>query len=530
MLFGVSPRCLLSMPSDQEIRICVPLNERSLTALELSSAKAITNADLIELRVDGLAPAEIDQAGKNIAELIAKIPRPVILTYRSTQEGGYSSVSDQQRREFWNAHRHTSAAFFDIEYDLASHFSNLEVESQPDWSRVICSHHNFSTTPDNITALYEQLAFTSARILKLAVTANDIVDCLAVFSLLARANAEQRELIAIAMGDAGVITRILGPSRGSFLTYGASDTDRGTAPGQLLASTLKNIYRIGDITTDTMITGLVGKPVMHSVSPHLHNAAFAAANLNAVYLPLEVSSLASFFTRMVNPRTREFDWNLRGLSITAPHKTEVMNYLDWIDPLAVEIGAVNTVVIDGEQLHGYNTDIDGFIEPLLKRCASLAGARVAFIGAGGAAKAAIYALQRQGADVTLFARNLDKAGGLAERFKISCSPLEAGKFSNFDVVINTTPSGSHGELENDTVAKSDQLQGSRLAYDLVYNPLETRFMREARDAGCEVLGGLEMLVVQAQHQFKFWTNENASYELMYDSAFSELARNSSPRS
>src|SRR5262249_46971335 len=160
--------------------------------------------------------------------------------------------------------------------------------------------------------------------LKLAVKARDITDCIPVFQLMERARREGREIIAIAMDAAGLITRILGPSRGSFLTYGSSDSVGGTAPGQLLANDIKSLYRIDHIDAETMITGLVGLPVSHSVSPHIHSAAFSAGNLNAVYLPFHVENLGDFFQRMVNPRSRELDWNLRGLSITAPHKKNIL--------------------------------------------------------------------------------------------------------------------------------------------------------------------------------------------------------------
>src|SRR6185503_6784508 len=199
---------------------------------------------------------------------------------------------------------------------------------------------------------------------------------------------------------------------------GSADCEKGTAPGQILASELRSVYRINQINRDTVVTGLVGLPAMHSVSPHMHNAAFAAANLDAVYLPLEVSNLGTFMKRMVDKRSREFDWNLRGLSITAPHKVEVMQYLDWIDADAKAIGAVNTIVLENEQLLGYNTDCDGLVEPLLKRVGALDDARVAVIGAGGAANAAVYALREQKAEVTLYARDEPKGRILAERFNI----------------------------------------------------------------------------------------------------------------
>jgi len=227
-----------------------------------------------------------------------------------------------------------------------------------------------------------------------------------------------------------------------------------------------------------------------------------AADVNGVYLPLEVGDLNAFVKRMVHPKTREIDWNLRGLSVTAPHKSSVIELLDWVDPEAQEIGAVNTIVVEKGLLHGYNTDVYGLIEPLRKRVGSLADARVAVIGAGGASRAAVWALRRELAKVTVFAR--DPAKG---------EPLAAALFAGYDVVINATPASP---------AVAEQLAGVRLAYDLIYNPIETQFLKEACAAGCETLGGLPMLVAQARRQFELWTGKNPDAELMYDAAAAAL--------
>jgi shikimate dehydrogenase len=257
-----------------------------------------------------------------------------------------------------------------------------------------------------------------------------------------------------------------------------------------------------------MICGLIGLPVMHSISPHIHNAAFAEVGINGVYLPFEVKDVDSFFKRMVDPRTRELNWNLRGLSVTAPHKQSVMKHLDWIEPNAKEIGAVNTVVIQSDRLLGYNTDAAGLIEPLLQRFGSLEDLEVAIIGAGGAARAAIWALQRHKARVTLFARNVEKAQKLAELFNISCESLSSASFGGYDLVINTTPLGS-GDYVDQSPATAGQLNGARCIYDLIYNPSETKLLREASQVGCETLGGMEMLVAQAKLQFELWTGKKA---------------------
>ena len=490
--------------------------------MQLAAHEAPVEADVIELRADALAAAELNNI--ELSSLIQNLSRPVVLTFRPSEQGGYRDLSLALRKDFWQRNFQSPSAFFDLESDLVSELVNCEVDQQPDWSRVICSQHDFNGVPKNLDDLYEQMAFTPARILKFAFNANDIVDCIKVFKLLDRARGEDREIIALAMGEAGVITRILGPSLGSFLTYGTADGKAGTAPGQLLAAELKCVYRIDTIDRDTIITGLVGSPVSHSVSPHMHNAAFAAKKLNGVYLPFQVTDLQRFFKMMVNPTTREMNWNLRGLSITSPHKTEVIDYLDWVDPTALQIGAVNTVVLENEQLRGYNTDADGLIEPLVQRIGSLTGARAAVIGAGGAANAAVFALLQQGADVTVYVRDLDRAKSLSERFSIQWESLQSATFASSDLVINTTPLGSFGEKVDETPAVAAQLRGSSFVYDLVYNPIETKFMREAKAAGCQVLGGLEMLVAQARLQFKLWTNTSVSSELMYTAGSSALSR------
>jgi shikimate dehydrogenase len=260
--------------------------------------------------------------------------------------------------------------------------------------------------------------------------------------------------------------------------------------------------------------GIIGRPIGHSISPHIHNAAFANATLNAVFIPFEVQDLAAFVRRLVRPSSREIDWNLKGLSVTAPHKSAVIGHLNWIDEAAKEIGAVNTIVIEDGELNGYNTDAAGFIAPLKDRMGALENLACAVIGAGGAARAVVWALRNQGASVAVFARDRDKAKFIADQFKVESAGLAQAGFSGFDVVVNTTPLGTRGPLEGETPATAEQLRGVRLAYDLVYNPLETRFMREARAADCLTIGGLEMLIGQAVKQFQLWTGREPDAAVM----------------
>jgi 3-dehydroquinate dehydratase/shikimate dehydrogenase len=362
------------------------------------------------------------------------------------------------------------------------------------------------------------MAATPARILKLAVQAEEVTDCLPVFQLLDRARREGREIIAIAMGEAGLATRILGPSRGAFLAYGSLDESNRTAPGQTSAAALRELYRIDRLDRQAMITGLIGSPVAHSVSPQMHNAAFKALDQNAVYIPFEVDSLSAFVSRMVRPQTRELDWQLRGLSVTAPHKTTIMEHLDFVEASARESGAVNTIVVDEKGLSGFNTDVVAFVLTLTEKLGALDGLRCAVIGAGGAARGVLRGLRQAGAQVTLFARDAARALPLVEKFAVSFATLAGARFDGFDVVVNTTPLGTRGPLEEETPAAAEQLTGARFVYDLVYNPRETRFLREARQAGCETMNGLPMLVAQAAEQFRLWTGMDAPIKLMHEAA------------
>ncbi len=507
-------------------KICVPVCVRQ--GLELADAvkRAAEVADRIELRLDFLEDAQLDVITRYLPAVLESFRRSFIFTLRSPEQGGQRTLDAADRASFWKffwewklwdkvqdlSEAHDSS-LADIESDLLR-VCAAELEDNLDYKRIIVSHHDFVGVPPDLEQIYERMAATEARILKIAVQADDVTDCLPVFHLLERAQREGREIIAIAMGQAGIMTRILGPSCGSFLTYGSLDDESATAPGQLTARELREVYRIDRIDQETEVLGIIGSPVGHSLSPHIHNAAFAAGGVNAVYIPFEVRDAVSFMRRMAHPRTRELDWNLRGLSVTAPHKATVMSCLDWIDPAAKEIGAVNTIVVQDNELHGYNTDAPGFIEPLRQRFGSLKSARCAIIGAGGGARAALTALRNDGANVTLFARDPEKAKPVADEFGIDCCQLAGARFDQFEIVINATPLGTHGEHADEAPAAAEQLGGVRLAYDLVYNPIETRFLREARAAGCETLSGLEMLIAQAVEQFKLWTGHEPNAQIM----------------
>lgn len=517
------------MEETRKVRICVPVCVENASEIEPAINRSAEIVDVIEIRMDCLLPAEVDKAERILARLCAKSSRPLIITFRPAEQGGKRELDDSVRVNFWRRQEklleHANLYYGDIELAVIEALSRSGnfFQSQHGWERIICSHHDFIGVPAELEKIYQRMIATRARVLKIAFQANEITDCIPALNLLERARVEGHEMIAIAMGDSGILTRILGPSRGSVLTYGFLDEINATAPGQISALELRDLYRIRNINGETQIMGLVGEHVMHSVSPHIHNDAFAARNQNAVYIPLKVKTLGEFVRRMVHPRTREIDWNLRGLSITAPHKIAIMRHLDWIDPTAVEVGAVNTVVVSDNILRGYNTDASSALAPL-DGLIELKDANVAVIGAGGAARSLLWSLRKVGAHVTVFARDEERATLVARQFGTKCELLADASFSGFEIVINTSPLGTRGVSENASPVTTKQLEGVRIVYDLVYNPIETRLMREASEAGCHSVGGLKMLVAQAAEQFKIWTGTDGPVDVMHDSAFRALTK------
>ena len=503
--------------------ICVSVCESDWSSVAAAVSKVGTQEALVEIRLDCLESDVLENLDR-LRKLLAATTLPTIVTFRSAAEGGRCAADYETRLRFWRDEGlQLASSFVDLELDIAEQL--LREGNEIEWSRVICSYHNPAEITGDLNQVFERLAATPARVMKIAVRINDAEDCLPIFELLDRGKHAGREIIAIGMGPAGVATRILGPSRGACLTYASLETARATAAGQISFAELTNVYRLAKITRATAITGLVGSPVGHSISPQIHNAAFASLGADAVYIPFDVRDLKAFFKRMVHPQTREIDWHMRGLSITAPHKTAVLAELDWIEPGAREIGAVNTVVVENERLCGYNTDANAFIEPLKNRLGPLSDCRVAILGAGGAASAALYSLKQENAATTIFARDSKKGKQLADRWSCEWRELPDAVFAEFDLVINTTPLGTKGPQEKETAADARQLRGARLAYDLVYNPGMTRFLNEARAAGCETLDGLPMLLSQAAQQIQLWTGQAADSDVMRTAATRAL-RNS----
>jgi 3-dehydroquinate dehydratase/shikimate dehydrogenase len=503
--------------SENHVRVCAVITEESVDAARASIKQAADAADLIELRLDYLKDFDFADP-RSLHPLLDRKPLPVIITCRAVSEGGRQPVADHIRIPLLVEGARELADYCDVE---AAYYGQAALLS-PDLSRLIVSYHNFAETPADLDSIYDRVTALPAAVHKIVTRAGTLTDSLAIFKLLERARIEDRRVIVLAMGPAGFVTRVLGPAFGSFFTYAALGHGRGSAPGQPTCDELVDLYRVRRISQTTSITGIIGSPVAHSASPAMHNRAFAELDLDFIYLPFETKDLAGFFSGFVRPSTREIAWNPAGFSVTLPHKSAVIPLLDEVDSIALKAGAVNTIGVNGERLIGYNTDVRGAMEPLEKVCA-LAGESCAVVGAGGAARAVICGLLERGARVTVFARDRKKASVVCESLGVSVSPLESLASSDARVVINTTPVGMRGHSEGSSPIPAGALRGRSIAYDLVYNPVDTQFLKDARAAECQAISGLEMLVAQAALQFELWTGQKAPVEAMREAAVAKTA-------
>jgi 3-dehydroquinate dehydratase/shikimate dehydrogenase len=503
------------MNNDNLKLVCVPITETNSNAFISAILEASQLADIVELRLDYLPAQERSiLLGKLSAIAENANCKDLLLTFRPREQGGQQDLSLEDRRNFWLSLPQKVIAAIrlaDFEFDLVE---SLGDNSPVPWNKVICSWHNFENTPDDLIAQYDRMAATPASIIKIATMGNRIGDCLKTFELISYAQGK-KPVIALAMSLAGVATRILSLSGGAILTFGSLRHGAESATGQVTVCDLNNFYRVKELNAQTDIFGVIGFPVGHSRSPVLHNTALASVGYNGVYLPFEVTDVGQFITDFVRPQSCKFDWPVRGLSVTIPHKLAVMPYLDQIDATAKVIGAVNTIAVRDEGLIGFNTDVTGAMRPL-KEQIELKGTRVSVIGAGGAARAICYGLNQCGAEVTIFTRDISKAIHLANEFKTNLKPLDSFT-GETDIVINCTPVGMHNHSQNHSPLPVSALGNVSLVYDLIYTPTETVLLRNAKDAGCKTLSGLSMLVSQAAEQFRLWTlSEITIEEIMWE--------------
>jgi 3-dehydroquinate dehydratase/shikimate dehydrogenase len=363
---------------------------------------------------------------------------------------------------------------------------------------LLISYHDFMKTK-GLDQVAQRIEAFEPDYVKVVSTARSLTDNLAVLKLI-EDQSLTAQVVGIAMGEEGLVSRVLGPRAGAAFTFASFSDGAETAPGQVTVRTLRDLYRVEQLDQATRIFGVAGNPISHSLSPLMHNTAFRRESVNAVMLPLRVRVLADLLTVV-----RELP--LGGVAVTMPLKQELLPHLANMDPLTARIGACNTLRTGADgKLYGFNTDVAGVVRPLEKRL-RLRGARIVVLGAGGAARAAVFGLVEQGAEVLIVNRTHEKAVALAREAKAKALKHEQFARNRFDVLINTTPCGMVGEKQALPIAENELHAG--LVFDMVYNPLETPLLKLAKERGLAVVSGLEMFVQQGARQFEIWTGKPA---------------------
>ncbi len=488
-------------------------------------------ADLVEYRVDCMG----DTA--EIAAVVRSSPLPCVVTCRPTWEGGRCELSDDRRLGILDNAVQAGAAHVDLELKT---YRRLPTAVDTGFlRRVVISSHDFQGRPERLYNLIEEMSRSAAEVVKIVWTARTIRDNLEAFEILQH---RQKPTIALCMGEAGLISRVLAKKFGGFLSFATLDGDVGTASGQISVSEMKRLYRWDAINERTKVYGVVASPVKHSMSPAIHNASFDVVGHNGVYLPLLVEEGYESFKAFMETFTHARGLNLSGLSVTIPHKQNALRYLKEkgaeVEALAGAIGAINTIVIEhgeGEpRLRGFNTDYAAILDSITASLGigreGLRGKRVAVFGAGGTGRAAVAGLSHYGADVTVYNRTKKRGEGLAAEFGGGGRRVKAGLVEELggeecEILINTTSVGMHPNVDASPLDGTAMKLGSgMLVFDAVYNPMRTKFLVQAEAARAKTVGGVEMFVRQAAAQFEAWTGVGAPLSTMRQVIESRLGR------
>jgi 3-dehydroquinate dehydratase/shikimate dehydrogenase len=427
----------------------------------------------------------------------------VIATCRRVASGGKFRGSIVSQLDILGKAAAAGCQLIDVELETARKCKPEQLQKLRTRAALILSFHDFRATKKLAETLEKMLAYP-ADFYKIVSTATTLSDNVTMIKFLAR-EGDRHSLVGMCMGEQGVISRVLGVRAGSVFTFASAVAGEETAPGQITAQDLRNVYRIENVDVATRVYGVVGAPIAHSLSPAIMNAAFRRENVNAVYLGLHAKTLKDLLTCV-----REIP--IHGISVTMPYKEAILPHLDNTDAHTTKIGACNTVVRaqDGK-LYGFNTDAAGIVRPLERRLNTLEGARILVIGAGGAARAAVFGLKERGSEVYILNRSAAPAKKLAHQARARIVKRPDLKKLAFDVIINATPVGM-GNLRESPLL--EQEINARYVFDMIYDPPETRFLKLAKERGAQAIPGIEMLVHQAARQFEIWTGKPAPWDEM----------------
>lgn len=487
-------------------------------ALADAARAAERGADLVEFRLDQFT----DDADAAV-DLVMRSPVPCIATIRPTWEGGLYDGDESARQALMQLLAEATRPPVYIDLELAAYQRQAIT---PPGDGLILSSHDFQGRPRDLLQRVAAMAEApECRVMKLAWAARSLRDNIEAFELIAAAH---KPTIALCMGEFGQPSRILAKKFGALLTFASLEPGEGTAPGQVSVEQMKRLYRWDAITPGTKVYGVMGWPVGHSMSPAIHNAGFDATGFDGVYLPMPIPPQYEHFKATMISWLDYKPLDFRGASVTIPHKQNLLRFVaeqgGTIEPLAARIGAANTLTVANDgSLHASNTDyaaaLDAVCDAMDITREDLAGRRVGVIGAGGAARAIVAAFAHYGATIVVYNRTPGKAEELAANFnghigKVVAAPLDHLPKSCCEIFINCTPIGMHPNVDASPIATwpacADE---STVVFDTIYNPIETKLLREAAQRGCTTISGLEMFTRQAAAQFQQWTSQPAPMDV-----------------
>ena len=493
------------------VQVVVPIAAADVATLSARAAQAkAEGADLIELRLDSCARlAKSHGALDALLAAIPRLPLPVIATARHASEHGDWDGSEPERQALLAVADEAGAAWIDQE------LAQFDARRRPQRARLILSHHDFAGMGGDLAAVVGRMRAQCCDVAKVAVTPRDAADLAVIEALYHRST---DPLVAIAMGEHGLPSRLLAGAWGAAFAFARLSGDAGSAPGQPTVRDLVERYRVRQQGPRTRIFGVIGSPIAHSLSPLIHNAAFAHHGIDAVYVPFLVGDAVAFWQACGG-------W-IDGLSITMPHKHDLLIRVDRLEPLVGRIGAMNTIYRDENNATvGANTDASAAVTCVEAQAGTLRGRRVTILGAGGVSRAIAFAVAERGAQVLIANRGHERAQELATEVGGEACALEAAPSQPFDVLINGTSVGMGGK---DQPAPSESPwprtahHRDSVVFDTVYTPLETTLIKEAQMAGATTVCGLSMFIGQALGQFSRWTGREAPEGLLYRLALERL--------
>jgi 3-dehydroquinate dehydratase/shikimate dehydrogenase len=512
--------------------LAVSICGRDISDFEAQMKSAVAaGAEMLELRFDYLAELSVAAVTK-ILSAARGTSLPLLATCRDAAQGGNGNWNLKQRGDILAAAVLAGANFVDCEFsnftDAATRQALLEALNKNPRCRLVLSAHHFDRPFDDIELLYESIiSFCPQAIPKLVYTARHINDCFAAFDLL---HDKDRDAIVFSMGAMGQVSRILAKKLGSFLTFAAMDEQQASAPGQIPIAQMKGLYRWDTIDAETEIFGIIGDPVGHSLSPAIHNAGFAKDAINAIYLPFWVQNdKAGFDAFMEHILSRPW-MGFRGFSVTIPHKTDALDFAeakgDYVEPLAATIGAVNTFKVGFNSLvSAFNTDYTGAMDALTHTLGidrhRLHSQKIAVLGAGGVSRAVVAGLVDAGAEVTIYNRTQNKGQTLAEEFRCRWAGLDTLENLQADIVVNCTSIGMTPNVDA-TPLPAALFRPEMTAFDTIYTPLKTQFLRDAAAAGAKCVNGAEMFIRQAMAQYHIFTGHEPDEKTIRKVVFEKL--------